>query len=123
MLGGRYGPPAVGAEVQKREARAAGRWGQSVVKNIPKCEKSVGKEEKAEAFRCDNYARLLGTGRRVLLAPICALQCQTRHQAPTTNIPFLSHPQTIVLEGREVASKSCLGDFFIFMTELVFCIF
>lgn len=28
-------------------------------------------EEKAEAFRCDNYAGLLGTGRRVLLPPIC----------------------------------------------------
>lgn len=37
----------------------------------PECEKSFGREEKAEALGCDNYAGLLGTGRQVLLPPIC----------------------------------------------------
>lgn len=77
---------------------------QSVVKNIPKCEKSGGKEEKAETFRCDNYVRLLGTGRRVLLAPICVPSAPDPSPSATTNIPFffpfLSHPQTIVLKAK-----------------------
>lgn len=44
------------AEVQKTVARV---WRQTAVKSMPEC----GKEEKAEAFRCDNYAGLLETGR------------------------------------------------------------
>lgn len=56
------------AEVQMTVARV---WRQTAVKSMAECEKCFGKEEKAEACRCDNYAGLLRTGRWVLLAPIC----------------------------------------------------
>lgn len=66
----------------RRQWREYGGKPQSKVR--PECEKWFEKEEeKAEAFRCDNYAGLLGTGRWVLLAPICVPSVPA--PSPSTN--------------------------------------